>query len=66
MDDVLVGEFRAGVNAYWSGELAEGWNNRETREKSPFVMGWYMASMWETQPGFLLTEDGEPMQEGDW
>lgn len=64
--DRFVDEFNAGVDAYWGGELPDGWNSPETRAQSPYLTGWYMASLWETQPGFLLDMDGYPLQEGDW
>jgi len=65
MDDLIVSEFTDGVNAYWSGECPDNWNSDEARAKSPYLQGWYMASMWETQPGWLVDFDGTPMQEDD-
>jgi hypothetical protein len=65
MADALVKEFEDGVDAYWAGELPDNWNDPETRAKSPFITGWYMASMWETSPGWLLDSDGQPFQEED-
>lgn len=61
MFDSIQYQFNAGVEAYWAGDLPENWKSEETRATSPFLTGWYMASMWETQPGFLIDEDGDPL-----
>lgn len=67
MNDELTQQFADGVNSYWSGEVPDYWDHPETRNRSPFLQGWYMASMWETQPGWLFDMDGDPLQdEGDW
>ena len=63
MNDTVQEEFTEGVEAYWSGELPEGWDDYSVRSKSPFLVGWYMASMWENMPGYLTDRDGEPLQE---
>lgn len=65
MSDTITQEFADGVDAYWSGELPEGWNDYEVRCKSPYLTGWWMASVWETQPGYLRDLDGEPFQDED-
>lgn len=62
-EDDVVTLFKQGTDAYWAGELPENWNHPETRAKSPYLQGWYMASMWETHPGWLLDEDGMPIQD---
>lgn len=64
MDDVTV-DFEAGVDAYWGGVLPDGWDKPKRREKSPYLMGWWMASMWETSPGWIRDRYNEPMQEGE-
>ena len=57
MDD-LEALFVQGCNDYWAGELPNNWNNEELRKRSPYLQGWYMASMSEVDPDFLiLTED---------
>lgn len=67
MDELLEDMFSAGVNAYWSGKVPKHWNKRAEREKSPFLTGWYMASMLETMPGWIVDADGDPVQEdGEW
>ena len=63
--DVITEEFQAGVNAYWSGELPDGWNSADKRAVSPYLTGWYMASVWETDEGALVDSDGIPFQEVD-
>lgn len=63
MEDTIAQEFNDGVNSYWAGELPDYWDHPETRARSPFLTGWYMASMWETQPGWLFDQDGDPLQE---
>lgn len=63
--DVVEDEFTAGVNAYWSGECPDGWDNLDKRTRSPFLMGWYMASMWECYPGTITDRDGDPFQTED-
>lgn len=66
MDDVLVRDFEAGVDAYWGGVLPDGWDKPKRRGKSPYLMGWWMASMWETAPGWCKDHHGNSYQEGDW
>lgn len=63
--DTVEDEFSKGVNAYWAGGCPEGWDKKKRRERSPYLMGWYMASMWETQVGFITDEDGDPLQLDD-
>lgn len=65
MNDEVLEEFTRGVNDYWGGECPEGWNNETLRNDCPYLMGWYMASLWEVYPGELCYEDGTPMQEDD-
>jgi hypothetical protein len=65
MNDTVTEEFTQGVDAYWAGDLPENWNDPEARAVTPYLMGWYMASLWETQAGTLLDEDGEPLQDED-
>jgi hypothetical protein len=65
MDDAMVQDFRNGVDAYWSGQLADGWDNESVRNRSPYIMGWYLASMWEVSPGYVLDEDGNAFQTPD-
>ena len=65
MNDTVTEEFTQGVDAYWGGEVPEGWQSQSTREQSPYLMGWYMASLWETQPGYLRDLDGDPLQDED-
>lgn len=64
-DDVVAIEFIHGVNDYWGGELPENWNNEKARAESPYLAGWYMASLWEVEPGRLLDADGAPLQDED-
>lgn len=40
----IVEEFTEGSDAYWSGEVPNGWDNAKKRMKSPFLMGWYLES----------------------
>lgn len=65
MYDEVEDEFRKGVNAYWSGQVPTMWNDASMRERSPYLMGWYMASMWEVSVGWITDEDGEPLQDED-
>ena len=64
-DDDVTAEFARGVNDYWGGEAPDGWDDEERRNQTPYLMGWYMASMWEVQPGWILDEDGNPIQEDE-
>lgn len=50
--------FSEGVNAYWSGELPDNWNDNDMRVRSPYLMGWWMASMSEVSEGFITDEEG--------
>ena len=63
LDDDVTAEFTRGVNDYWAGEVPDGWNDPKRRDVTPYLAGWYMASVWESYPGTLLYEDGTPMQE---
>ena len=66
--DTVLEEFEAGMDSYWAGETCEGWENPDTRNHSPFVAGWFMASMSEVDPTYLLDRDGELLfpESGDW
>jgi hypothetical protein len=64
-EDKVTSEFSDGVDAYWSGECPEGWDDPKRRERSPYLSGWYMASMWETSPGYITDGDGYPLQEDE-
>lgn len=63
--DLIVTEYTRGVNAYWSGECPDSWSDPAKREVSPYLMGWYHASLWEVSVGDLTYDDGTPMQEDD-
>lgn len=63
--DTVTQEFADGAEAYWSGDLPDGWDDYNVRSRSPFLTGWYMASMWETQAGWLTDAYGDPLQEED-
>jgi hypothetical protein len=65
MDDLIVQEFQDGVNAYWAGGVPEDWQDEDRRATSPYLQGWYMASMWETSAGWLTDEAGDPLQDED-
>ena len=56
MDD-LEALFAQGVRDYWAGELPNNWNNSELRARSPYLTGWYMASMSEVDPDWLEWSD---------
>lgn len=56
-------EFTDGVNAYWAGEVAEGWDNPDVRNYSPYIMGWYLASLSEVEPWKLRDRDGNIVDE---
>jgi hypothetical protein len=60
--ETIVQEFQDGVDAYWAGRLPDGWGDKEERERCPFLTGWYMASQWDIDEGFLVDEDGDPLQ----
>lgn len=54
----MVQDFESGVNAYFSGECPDNWNNKAMRERSPFLSGWYMASMTEVgEDDWLILEE---------
>lgn len=59
--DVLE-EFEDGIRAYYAGEVPDGWNDRERRERSPFLMGWFMESEVDNNPE-AFTRDGLPEDE---
>lgn len=63
--DTVEDEFSRGVNAYWSGMCPEGWDDVKRRARSPYLMGWYMASMWEVEVGFITDEFGDSLQEDE-
>lgn len=65
MDDMVLEEFTDGVNDYWGGECPDGWDDSKRRNNTPYLMGWYMASMWEVYPGQLLNRAGYPLQDED-
>jgi len=64
--DSVEDEFSKGVNAYWGGSVPDGWESPEKRARSPYLMGWYMASMWEVEEGFITDQFGDPIQENEW
>lgn len=55
--DEIVEAFSRGVNDYWSGLAPKHWDKPALRDRSPYLQGWYMASMFETAEGFLTLED---------
>lgn len=58
MFDNIVSLFDQGADSYYAGEVPEGWDNPEVRERSPYIMGWYMASMVDNDPEWLDNFDG--------
>lgn len=64
-EDMVIDQFNQGVEAYWAGELPDGWDNSKRRERSPYLTGWYMASMWETSPGWITDMVGDSLQDDD-
>lgn len=65
LDDDLCAEFTRGVNDYWGGEIPDGWDDAERRAHTPYLSGWFMASMWEVRPGWITDEFGVPIQGED-
>lgn len=63
MFDTVTKEFTDGVDAYWAGEVPDGWEDPNRRNQSPYLMGWFMSAQWETAPGWLTDEDGDPLQD---
>jgi hypothetical protein len=56
MDDELIEAFTQGVNDYWAGKAPAHWDKPALRDRSPYLQGWYMASMTETSEGFICAE----------
>lgn len=54
--DEVVEAFTEGVNDYWAGKVPDHWDKPALRDRSPYLQGWYMASMSEVGEGFLCTE----------
>jgi hypothetical protein len=48
-------EFREGETDYWAGRVPEHWDSEELRARSPYLMGWYMASEFDNYPYLLRT-----------
>lgn len=51
-------EFEAGINAYYAGEVPDGWDDPNRRGNSPFLMGWFMESEVDNYGPDRFTRDG--------
>lgn len=47
MDNEAADLFQQGVDDYWSGHVPKNWDNKDKRQRSPYLMGWYMESMFD-------------------
>lgn len=54
--DEVVEAFNQGVQDYWAGKAPKNWAAPALRDRSPYLQGWYMASMSEVGEGFLCLE----------
>ena len=51
-----VAEFYRGVRDYWSGIVPDRWEDVEIRNRSPYLMGWYMESMADNDQDWMVSE----------
>ena len=60
--DTLIEEYQNGIDAYWAGDVPDGWQDPDLVSRSPFLSGWYQASIIDTG-GHLV---GAGPEEYEW